>query len=98
MACSSSNAKQYVVQFEGNNSKKWDGKEMWIDAEALDEHYKASELVHGNSVIVPWRHKGGKIKHWKAIYIDPAAQPAAKPAEESRETFVIKIYFKSYNR
>lgn len=75
-----SDAKSYVVRFEGNSSKKWDGKEVYINAEVLDELYSEEELVHGAPVTVPWKSKG-KISHWKAIYIDPThtQQPEPEP-------------------
>ena len=64
-------AKGYIVCFEGNSSKRWDGKEVYINAEVLDELYSEEELVHGAPVTVPWKSKG-KISHWKAIYVDPS--------------------------
>ena len=70
MACSSFNPKRYVVRFEGNNSRKWDGKEVWLDAEVLDELYSENELVHGCKITVPWKSK--KITHWNAVFIDPS--------------------------
>ena len=62
---------QYIVHFDGNNSKRWDGKEVWLDTEVLDELYESSELFHGANVIVPWKGKGGKISHWKGVFVDP---------------------------
>ena len=74
-----SDAKSYVVRFEGNSSKQWDGKEVYINAEVLDELYSKEELVHSAQVTVPWKLKG-KISHWKAIYIDPSA-PTQQPGK-----------------
>ena len=31
--------KHYCVRYEGNNLKRWDGKEKWLEATALDELY-----------------------------------------------------------
>ena len=74
-------AKSYVVRFEGNSSKRWDGKEVYINAEVLDELYSKEELVHGAPVTVPWKSKG-KISHWKAIYIDPSIKhPDPEPGK-----------------
>ena len=70
MACSFK-PKRYVVRFEGNNSKKWDGKEVWLDAEVLDELYSENELVHGCTITVPWKSKKN-ITHWNAIFINPS--------------------------
>ena len=64
--------KHYIVRFEGNNSKRWDGKESWIEAEILDELYSEAELVHDAEIMVPWRSKG-KITHWKGVFIDQKA-------------------------
>ena len=44
---SSNKPKRYIVRFEGNNSKRWDGKETWIEAEILDELYSEAVLKHG---------------------------------------------------
>ena len=76
------------MQFEDNNSKKWDGKEVWLEAYVVDELYNSTEMLHGAKLMVPFKGKGGKITHWNTIYIDPsqsncAEEPAAatdKPA------------------
>ena len=73
MATECDKEKRYVVRFQGNNSKKWDGKETWIDASVLDELYDEAELVHGAEITVPWKSKG-KITHWKGIFVDSEAQ------------------------
>ena len=75
-SASSDNPKRYIVCFEGNNSKRWDGKESWIEAEILDELYSEAELVHGAEIMVPWRSKG-KITHWKGIFVDQNVQTPA---------------------
>lgn len=63
---------QYCIRYEGNNSKRWDGKVIWIDASVLDELYDETELTNGSHVVVPWKGKGNKISHWKAVLVDPA--------------------------
>ena len=73
MAESGNSQKQYNVRFENNNSKRCDGKEVWLDATILDELYDSSKLFNGANITVPWRGKGGKITHWKAVYIDPVS-------------------------
>ena len=75
---SSSQRQQYIVRFDGNNSKRWDGKEVWLDAEVLDELYESNELYHGADVIVPWKGKGGKISHWKGVFVDPTVAQQGK--------------------
>ena len=57
---SSNQRQQYTILFDGNNSKRWDGKEMWLDVEVLDELYESNELYHGTNVTVPWKGKEGK--------------------------------------
>ena len=69
MAAVPAKPKRYIVRFEGNNSCKWDGKEVWLDAEVLDELYDETELIHGSTISVPWKSKG-KIIHWKAVFIE----------------------------
>lgn len=71
MAEGESSSQQYVVRFNNNNSKRWDGKEVWLDPEVLDELYDSSELFDGANITVPWKGKGGKISHWNAVFIDP---------------------------
>ena len=65
--------KRYIVRFEGKNSKRWDGKEVWIEADILDELYNNANLVHGAEIMVPWKSKG-KIMHWKGIFVNHNAQ------------------------
>jgi len=45
------------VQFEDNNSKKWDGKEVWLEAYVLDELYNSTEMLHGAKLMVPFKGK-----------------------------------------
>ena len=72
---SSEKPKRYTM-IEGNNSKRGDGKETWIEAEVLDKLYSEAELVHGAEIMVPWKSKG-KITHWKGIFVDPDVQTPA---------------------
>ena len=82
LLASSSAPKQYVVRFEGNNSRKWDGKEVWVDPEVLDELYDSSELFHGAKIKYPWRGKGGKITHWNGVFVDPELLSTPEPVEK----------------
>lgn len=75
---SRSSNKKYVVRFDGNNSKRWDGKEVWLDPEILDELYDSSELYNGANISVPWKGKGGKISHWNAVFVDPNVPPQGR--------------------
>ena len=108
---SDSGTKHYVVRFEGNKSKRWDGKEVWLDAEVLDELYDATELVNGANVVVPFRGKGGKITHWNAVFVENNKEPpepavaattinedpaAAKPSTKNNNgMYTIKLNFNS---
>jgi len=88
--------KRYVIRFEGNNSKRWDGKEIWLESTVLDELYDVTELVDGAKITVPFKGKGGKMSHWNAVFVDPAtaetsaaaatSQPAAATIETRIET------------
>ena len=87
MASRASNS--YVVRFEGNHSRKWDGKEVYVDKEVLDELYDSSELVHGAKISYPWRSKGGKLTHWNAIFVDPTVSNSATTACSSGVTTTV---------
>ena len=50
-------SQQHIVRFKGNNSKRWDGKEVWLDTEVLDELYDSNKLFDGANVIVPWKER-----------------------------------------
>ena len=63
MAVSSSSVKQYVVRFEGNSSKQWDGKQIWIDAAILDELYKPSELSAASPSVLLGRARGERCSN-----------------------------------
>ena len=51
-------SKQYIVRFNNNSNRCWDGKEVWLDAEIQDELYDGSELIDGANIIAPWKEKG----------------------------------------
>ena len=80
-------SKHYVVRFEGNSSKRWDGKEIWLDREVLDELYDPTELCHGANVVVPFKGKGGKITQWNAVFVDSekVSQTPAEPDATSEK-------------
>ena len=77
VAIASSAPKSYVVQFEGNNSRKWDGKKVYIEREVLDELYNSTKLIHGAKILYPWRGKDRKLTHWNAIFVDPVVSGSA---------------------
>ena len=55
--------KQCIVRFKNNNSKRWDGKEVRLDSEILDELCDSTKLFHGANITVTWKCKGGRITH-----------------------------------
>lgn len=54
--------KEYAIVFKGNDSAKWDGKEVWVDGEWLEDMYGAAELFPGRVVQLPWGDTP-----WKAV-------------------------------
>ncbi len=62
---------KYSVRYEGNNSKRWDGKEILIDGEWLEDLYNPEDLVVGKEVLLPWAGKRGKVVEWKGILVGP---------------------------
>ena len=64
-------AKKYVVRYEGNNSSKWDGKEIVLESEFLESLVEdPAELVPGKIVRLPWEKKGGGTQDWFAVIVD----------------------------
>ena len=63
--------KHHCVRYEGNNSKRWDGKEIWLEVIVLDELYESTQLTHGSQVTILWKGKGSRISYWKAVIVNP---------------------------
>ena len=59
--------RQYCLQFKGNNSTKWDGKEIVVETDWLEGLYSPEELLEGKEVLLPYPAKGGKTHEWKAV-------------------------------
>ena len=53
--------REYVIQFKGNQSQRWDGKRISVDADWLEELYP-EDLFPGRIVQLPW---DGKT--WRAV-------------------------------
>ena len=68
------NTTKYCVRYEGNGSKKWDGKMIWLDGEWLRSLYDHSELVPGNKLSLPWMGKGGRMTYWSVVLVDPSQE------------------------
>ena len=62
---------QYCVRYEGNNSKRWVGYEIWVDAEYMEELFEPSALVPGYEVVLAW-HQKDNVTNWKAALVDPS--------------------------
>lgn len=61
--------KEYAVKFKGNNSEKWDGKVISVDAEWLEELYGKQELCPGRIVELPWEGKDGTSVGWRVMIV-----------------------------
>ena len=57
VAIASSTPKSYAVRFEGNNLRKWDGKEVYVERKVLDKLYNSTELIHGAKI-----YGGGRVE------------------------------------
>ena len=73
---SKQSAKNYCIHYENNESKQWDGKEVLVDKEMLEELY--TDIHPGKKVQLPWTGKKGKTTLWNAIVVDDADKPSPK--------------------
>ena len=71
----------YCVRYEGNGSKRWDGKTIFVDSKALLDLYDCKELVPGKEVSIPWKSKTKGVEHWKAIIVDITQKEQSKKKE-----------------
>ena len=62
--------KRICVRYEGNNSKRWDGKEIFLEASVLEDLYEPAQLMHGSHVTIPWKGKGGRVSNWNAVIVN----------------------------
>ena len=75
--------KTYLVRFQGNNSKKWDGHDVELDGEWLESLYDVSELKNpGKQLSLPWPGKGKQIRQWNAVISTPRGTESDDPAGE----------------
>lgn len=51
---SSGGSQSYCVRYKGNNLKRWDGKEIWIEAIVLEEFCEPNQLSYRSHVSIPW--------------------------------------------
>lgn len=61
---------KYRIRYQWNNSARWDGKEIDVDAEWLEMLYEPSTICEVKEVELPWLGKKGRIQHWKAVHVD----------------------------
>ena len=57
---------KYVVKYVNNNSQKWDGREIVVDGDWLEELYPTSAFVAGNALSLPWEGK-----EWNVVLVRP---------------------------
>ena len=60
--------RRYFVTFEGNQSKRWDGKEVELDGGWLESLYSWEELTAGRKLSLSWPGKGKKVTNWSVVY------------------------------
>ena len=73
-------AKQrYCIKYVHNNSKKWDGRRLWLDGAWLEELYPAEELLPGKAITLPWHKKGGEVSYWSAVVVEDSATSPPQP-------------------
>ena len=75
--------KYYYIRFEGNSSKRWDGKVISLSSEQIEDIYHPSQLVPGFIVTLPWPSKGSKkVTNWQAVIVDPTEKTETKTSSE----------------
>ena len=75
-------SRRYFIRFEGNESKRWDGKEVELDGGWLESLYLQEDLTAGSKLSLPWPGKG-KVTNWSVIVLDQNA--SERPREKKRE-------------
>ena len=53
----------YFIEFESNNSKRWDGKVIAVECAWLERFYNISYLKTGATVRLPWSNKQGNEEY-----------------------------------
>jgi len=78
-------ASKYFVRYEGNNSKRWNGKVIQLEGEWLESLYSTEELIVGAKVVLPWQGKAGSVvQEWNAVIVEPEDQsPRPKSSASS---------------
>lgn len=73
------------VRYEGNNSKRWDGKVVKMDRDWMED-VCSQELVVGTAVEMPWRGKGGKMVLWKGVIVSDGDNEETPSACKKRKS------------
>ena len=68
--CNTKEVRNLCIRFEGNQSKRWDGKEALIEYDWLKEQVGATQLSPGNKVNIPWPTRGGEVQYWKGVVVN----------------------------
>ena len=71
----------YFTEYEGNGSKKWDGKVIAVDSvwpEGLCQQYNIRKET---LVKLPWTKAGGATEYWNARVVD---EPASSSTSTSK--------------
>ena len=63
---SNSGGATYCIRYENNASKRWDGKELLVDKDWLDDLYPEG-IYPGKQLQLPWTGKKGKTVMWNAV-------------------------------
>ena len=78
--------KSYCVQYENNNSKRWDGKRVLIDGQWLHSVCDMSEIHCGDKIKLPWTAKKGKVQYWNAVVVDNTAMESTPESTKGAKT------------
>lgn len=86
--------RRYFVKFEGNNSKRWDGKEIELQGEWLESLYSTEELTPGKKLTLPWPGKGKKVTEWNVVVVDPGQKQATQVESAERAVATKQVQVK----
>ena len=86
-------AKPVCVRYEGNQSKRWDGKVVKIDRAWMEDNC-SQDLRVGAAVEMPWRGKGGKTKVWKGVIVsdDDNKEAVLASSSKKRKSKLVYMY------
>ena len=82
--------RKYSIRYEGNNSKRWDGRIIKLDGEWLESLYERSVLIEGKRVDQPWALKGGAIQVWKGVIVKEDEEKVIQGIAEMGECLYLR--------